>query len=309
MSAQAIEKAARGDPDAQPLTETDIERMKRTPQAKIIRRALELTQEEFAARYHIPLGTLRDWEQSRADPDQPTRAYLTLIARDPEYVNRKLNAELSLEIGARLMRPGRHVELGLSESEAAELGSHYRKMLLQKHGEKANIINEQVKNAYPLRQGSDPSKTVPGAGVGPEPGARRGVAGSERQVGEGAGDAPGSGSGGGGSADEGTHGNPVKRLFDRIRGKAEPGKPNDSTNYSGLGAAKDKTVRNLSQLEEASPKAHEAAVRAASSRAQVSVILRGAAPKIMEALRTTGVSTWQEMRQALIESRLHPRQL
>ena len=79
------------DRDAQPLSETDLKRMKRTPQAKIIRRALELTQEEFAARYHIPLGTLRDWEQGRAEPDQTTRAYLTLIARDPDHVNRTLN--------------------------------------------------------------------------------------------------------------------------------------------------------------------------------------------------------------------------
>ena len=91
MSAAAIEQAARADRDAQPLTESDLKRMKRTPRAKIIRRALELTQEEFAARYHIPLGTLRDWEQGRAEPDQPTRAYLTLIARDPDHVNRKLN--------------------------------------------------------------------------------------------------------------------------------------------------------------------------------------------------------------------------
>ncbi len=91
MSIEAIEKAARADPDAQPLTETDISRMKRTPRVKIIRRALELTQEEFAQRYHIPLGTLRDWEQGRAEPDQPTRAYLTLIARDPEHVHRTLN--------------------------------------------------------------------------------------------------------------------------------------------------------------------------------------------------------------------------
>ena len=83
---------ARADPDAQPLTEADLKRMKRTPQAKIIRRALELTQEEFAARYHIPLGTLRDWEQGRAEPDQPTRAYLRIIARDPDRVNRLLNA-------------------------------------------------------------------------------------------------------------------------------------------------------------------------------------------------------------------------
>jgi putative transcriptional regulator len=87
----AIERAALDDPDATPLTEVDFKRMKRTPQAKIIRRALNLTQEEFALRYHIPPGTLRDWEQGRSQPDQPARAYLTLIARDPEHVNRILN--------------------------------------------------------------------------------------------------------------------------------------------------------------------------------------------------------------------------
>lgn len=80
------------DPDARPLTQADLRRMKRTPQAKIIRRALGVTQEEFAARYHIPLGTLRDWEQGRAVPDQPSRAYLTVIARDPERVMKALEA-------------------------------------------------------------------------------------------------------------------------------------------------------------------------------------------------------------------------
>jgi putative transcriptional regulator len=69
--------------------------MKRTPRAKIIRRALDLTQEEFAARYRIPLGTLRDWEQGRAEPDQPARAYLTVIARDPDHVSRILNNKKS----------------------------------------------------------------------------------------------------------------------------------------------------------------------------------------------------------------------
>jgi putative transcriptional regulator len=91
MTPEAIERVAREDRDAQPLTAADLKRMKRTPQAKIIRRALELSQEEFAARFHIPLGTLRDWEQGRAEPDQPTRAYLTVIARDPVHVNRALN--------------------------------------------------------------------------------------------------------------------------------------------------------------------------------------------------------------------------
>jgi putative transcriptional regulator len=92
MAAREIEKAARADGDAQPLTPADLKRMKRTPQAKIIRRALELTQEEFSARYHIPLGTLRDWEQGRAEPDRPTRAYLTIIANDPERVSRILDS-------------------------------------------------------------------------------------------------------------------------------------------------------------------------------------------------------------------------
>ncbi|MGA3258293.1 MAG: helix-turn-helix domain-containing protein [Bryobacteraceae bacterium] len=95
MTSEAVERSARGDRDAQPLTDADLKRMRRTPRAKIIRRALDLTQEEFAARYHIPLGTLRDWEQGRAEPDQPTRAYLTLIARDPDHVNRTLNPKAS----------------------------------------------------------------------------------------------------------------------------------------------------------------------------------------------------------------------
>ena len=82
--------AALSDPDAQPLTEEELARMKPTPRAKIIRRALGLSQEDFAARFHIPIGTLRDWEQGRVEPDQAARAYLTVIARDPEGVRKAL---------------------------------------------------------------------------------------------------------------------------------------------------------------------------------------------------------------------------
>lgn len=94
MTPESVEVAARADPDAQPLSDADLTRMKRTPQAKVIRRALELTQEEFASCYHIPVDTLQDWEQGRAEPDEPTRAYLTLIERDPEHVSRILNSKL-----------------------------------------------------------------------------------------------------------------------------------------------------------------------------------------------------------------------
>ena len=84
--------AALADPDAQPLTPERLARMKQTPRAKIIRRALGLTQEDFAARFQIPLGTLRDWEQGATQPDQTARAYLRAIAGDAAAVERALTA-------------------------------------------------------------------------------------------------------------------------------------------------------------------------------------------------------------------------
>jgi putative transcriptional regulator len=86
--------AALSDPDAQPITPENIRRMKSTPQVKVIRRALGLSQEDFAARFHIPLGTLRDWEQSRKEPDAAARAYLTVIARNPKAVSEALQPAL-----------------------------------------------------------------------------------------------------------------------------------------------------------------------------------------------------------------------
>jgi putative transcriptional regulator len=90
MTDEEVLAAALSDPDAQPLTPEDFKRMKRTPRAKIIRRALGLTQEEFATRFQIPLGTLRDWEQGAAEPDQAARSYLKVIARNPEAVRKAL---------------------------------------------------------------------------------------------------------------------------------------------------------------------------------------------------------------------------
>lgn len=81
-----IEAAARSDRDNPPLTPEMQAQLRPVPRVKTLRRALGLTQEEFAARYHIPLGTLRDWEQGRSQPDQPARAFLTVIARAPKEV-------------------------------------------------------------------------------------------------------------------------------------------------------------------------------------------------------------------------------
>ena len=93
MTDEEVHEAALKDPDAQPLTEEALARMKPVSRAKTLRRALGLTQEEFALRYHIPIDTLRDWEQGRAEPDPPARAFLKVIAHDPEGVCRALAAK------------------------------------------------------------------------------------------------------------------------------------------------------------------------------------------------------------------------
>ncbi len=90
MTEAEITAAAAADPDARPMTAEERAKARKVPRVRTLRRALGLTQEEFAARYHIPLGTLRDWEQGRTEPDQPARAYLKVIAGDPEGVSRAL---------------------------------------------------------------------------------------------------------------------------------------------------------------------------------------------------------------------------
>jgi len=93
MTEVEIAAAAAADPDAKPMTPDERAKARQVPRVRTLRRALGLTQEEFAARYHIPLGTLRDWEQGRTEPDQPARAYLKVIASNPEEVSRALAAE------------------------------------------------------------------------------------------------------------------------------------------------------------------------------------------------------------------------
>ena len=90
MTEEEINAAALTDPDNPPRTPEREKHLKRVPQVKVMRRAMHLTQEEFAARFHIPLGTLRDWEQGKTQPDQAARAYLRVIARNPTAVQEAL---------------------------------------------------------------------------------------------------------------------------------------------------------------------------------------------------------------------------
>ena len=47
---------------------------------------MRMSQQEFARVYHIPLGTLKNWEQGRRQPDAPAAAYLQVIAKRPREV-------------------------------------------------------------------------------------------------------------------------------------------------------------------------------------------------------------------------------
>ncbi len=80
------------DPDARPMTDEEWDHAPRVPPVSVIRRALKLPQEQFAAAFYIPIGTIRDWEQGRYQPDAAARAYLRVIAREPNIVRRALAA-------------------------------------------------------------------------------------------------------------------------------------------------------------------------------------------------------------------------
>jgi putative transcriptional regulator len=94
MTEEEISAAAAADPDARPMTPEQLATARRVPRVRTLRRALGLSREEFAARYHIPIGTIQDWEQGRTEPDEPMRAYLKVIAHDPEGVFRTLQSRI-----------------------------------------------------------------------------------------------------------------------------------------------------------------------------------------------------------------------
>ena len=84
---------ARADPTALPVEDRKpggLGPVGRVSLAKRIRWGLRMSQTEFAKTFRIPLGTLRDWEQHRRDPDQAAQAYLEVIAREPDAVRRAL---------------------------------------------------------------------------------------------------------------------------------------------------------------------------------------------------------------------------
>jgi putative transcriptional regulator len=96
MSRSVFESIKAGLEDAIAISEGDAKRgIAHIPteiDVRAIRKALGLKQSEFASRYGFGLARLRDWEQGRSRPDSAARAYLLVIEREHEAVERALQA-------------------------------------------------------------------------------------------------------------------------------------------------------------------------------------------------------------------------
>src|SRR5438105_1888096 len=90
MTEAEVMAAALSDPNAQPLTPEQLAKMRRVSRVKLLRQRLGMTQPEFAEAFHLPITTLRDWEQLRSTPDAPARALLLAIERNPKVMRRLL---------------------------------------------------------------------------------------------------------------------------------------------------------------------------------------------------------------------------
>jgi len=94
-----IQRGIEADPDAQ-LSPLDHVRImwrlnKLAPikkKLRLLRRALKMSQADFAEAYGIPLPTLQKWEQGGREPDEAALSYLQVIAQDPRKIMRLRSA-------------------------------------------------------------------------------------------------------------------------------------------------------------------------------------------------------------------------
>ncbi len=58
---------------------------------KCIRKNLRMTRKEFSDEFGFSIRTLEKWERGERLPEGPTRAYLTVISKDPKAVRKALS--------------------------------------------------------------------------------------------------------------------------------------------------------------------------------------------------------------------------
>ena len=93
LSDEALEAAARADPDNPPATRAMAAQAEAAHTVRRIRAGSGLSQVMFAARYGFSAAAVRDWEQGRRTPEASTLCYLRVIEREPQAVNRALAAD------------------------------------------------------------------------------------------------------------------------------------------------------------------------------------------------------------------------
>ena len=86
LTEREVTEAALADADNPPLGEDELTQLRPIPNPRAIRLRMNLTQAQFAERFHLSLGTLRDWEQGVREPDRAAKAYLRVIDKHPEAV-------------------------------------------------------------------------------------------------------------------------------------------------------------------------------------------------------------------------------
>jgi len=89
---KAFDKIAAGLEDAIAFAEGNESRgrVAKPVDIKAVRNRLGKTQGQFSEEFKLPVGTVRDWEQHRREPDTGSRVYLSMIEADPEGVKKIL---------------------------------------------------------------------------------------------------------------------------------------------------------------------------------------------------------------------------
>jgi putative transcriptional regulator len=89
---KAFDKIAAGIEDAIAFAGGDESRARvvKPVDIKALRQRIGKTQGQFSNEFKLPVGTLRDWEQHRREPDTGSKVYLSMIEADPEAVKRIL---------------------------------------------------------------------------------------------------------------------------------------------------------------------------------------------------------------------------
>jgi putative transcriptional regulator len=88
----AFDKIAAGIEDAIAFAEGDESRAQviKPVDVKTLRQRIGKTQGQFSKDFKLPIGTVRDWEQHRREPETGSKVYLSMIEADPEAVKQIL---------------------------------------------------------------------------------------------------------------------------------------------------------------------------------------------------------------------------